>query len=69
MAVRNEFPHEHTSRTVCAHRGGIDKDRYIFVTTHHDEAGSGNVDPATGQAILSEMIKVLGENKGLYVLI
>lgn len=61
MSVQSSVTHsrEMTYRSVCATRGTVDLDKFILVGTHHDEAGSGAADPATGQAIMREMMRLV----------
>ena len=49
---------------MCGVRGTVDTDKFVLVGSHHDEAGSGNPDPATGQAILREMMRLLTAYSG-----
>ncbi|XP_067946263.1 glutamate carboxypeptidase 2-like [Watersipora subatra] len=65
ISVNNEFPSEKITSNMCASRGGLDSDKYIIVGTHHDEAGSGNVDPASGQAVMRELIRLIGQNEAI----
>ena len=59
ITVSNTLPRENTYRSICAQRGTVDTDKFVLVGSHHDEAGSGSPDPATGQAILREMMRLL----------
>lgn len=65
LEVTNDFPHENVYRSVCALRGTVDVDKYVVVGTHHDESGSGNADPASGQAVLREMLRLIAQSPGL----
>ena len=64
ISVSNELSTGHSYRSVCGVRGTVDTDKFVLVGSHHDEAGSGSPNPATGQAILREMMRLLTAYSG-----
>ncbi|XP_033739730.1 putative N-acetylated-alpha-linked acidic dipeptidase isoform X2 [Pecten maximus] len=57
----NNFEETKTVRNVIGYiRGEVEPDRYIMLGNHHDSWVFGAIDPLSGSAALTEIIRVLG---------
>lgn len=61
LQVANELQRREISNVVGVIYGKVERDEYVIVGCHHDTWTTGASDPATGMAVLMEIVQAFGE--------
>ncbi|CAH1773061.1 unnamed protein product, partial [Owenia fusiformis] len=61
LEVNNKLEMRKVTNIIGVIKGIVEPDRYVIVGCHHDAWTYGGVDPNTGTALMSQLIKSLGE--------
>ena len=60
LVTNNYFGTKKSSDIIGYIRGGVEPDRYVFLSNHRDAWGYGSVDPSSGTAQLMEVGQMEG---------